>query len=271
MMGRINDRIVLGLGIAAGLSLALPLAEGRQKTSPPAAATPAQPVNIKVSTVAPAPDVSLSLGARTGKVTPLCSGVTHTGGGNIDVQQPSPDQVVITMSGVAVAYGGPTCSASASQVFDLVQQFDVSFDTPGIKSARLTVEGRLIGLLRSHKIGSAEVCAGATVTGGPGSGLTLVMPSHSVAGNESLSVNDKETPLSASVKEGKFTLNQSFKVAAMMPKSILPCKAPSAEFAPDPALDPLWITPNDPFKGAKKADLGFQVTIKVSPQAVPAK
>ena len=38
----------------------------------------------------------------------------------------------------------------------------------------------------------------------------------------------------------------------------------SAEFAPDPALDPLWISAFEPFHGAAKKDFGFQVTIKVA-------
>jgi hypothetical protein len=45
---------------------------------------------------------------------------------------------------------------------------------------------------------------------------------------------------------------------------VLPCKAASAEFAPEPALDPLWISYWEPFHGAQKKDFGFQVTIKVS-------
>ena len=52
-----------------------------------------------------------------------------------------------------------------------------------------------------------------------------------------------------------------------MPKTLLPCKAPSAEFAPDPALDPLWISYWEPFHGAAKKDFGFQVILKVSPDA----
>jgi hypothetical protein len=145
----------------------------------------------------------------------------------------------------------------------------VSFDKPTVKAARLTVEGRVIGFLRSHKVGSAEQCGSATVTGGAGPGLTLTMPPHAVAGSESVSINDKEGPVSVVVSAGRFCLNQSFRVSAAMPKSLLPCKAPSAEFAPDPALDPLWISAKEPFKGAKKADLGFQVTIKVAPEDVP--
>jgi hypothetical protein len=97
------------------------------------------------------------------------------------------------------------------------------------------------------------------------------MPSHAVAGNESLSVNDKEGPAGVVVPAGRYCLNQSFRVSATMPKCVLPCQAPSAEFAPDPALDPLWISTREPFKGAKKADLGFQVTLKVAPEDVPGK
>jgi hypothetical protein len=175
------------------------------------------------------------------------------------------------MTGVAVAYGGPCGSASAGQVFDLAQQFEVSFDKPGVKAAKLTVEGRLIGFLRSHKLGSADVCASAVVTGGAGPGLTLTMPSHGVSGSESASINDREAPAGVVVAAGKYTLSQSFRVTAAMPKSALPCKAPSAEFAPDPALDPLWISTREPFKGANKKDLGFQITLKVAPEEAPAK
>src|SRR5439155_24851560 len=115
-----------------------------------------------------------------------------------------------------------------AQVFDLTQQFEVSFDKATVKAAKLTVEGRLIGFLRSHKVGSAEACASATVTGGAGPGLVLAMPSHAVSGAESVSINDKEGPAATVVAAGRYCLNQSFKVTAAMPKSVLPCKAPSA-------------------------------------------
>ena len=53
------------------------------------------------------------------------------------------------------------------------------------------------------------------------------------------------------------------------PRSVLPCKAPSAEFAPDPALDPLWISYKEPFHAAIKKDFGLQVTIKVAEDTNP--
>jgi hypothetical protein len=36
--------------------------------------------------------------------------------------------------------------------------------------------------------------------------------------------------------------HQTFSIEASAPSWLLPHKAPSAEFAPDPALDPLWIS-----------------------------
>ena len=51
-------------------------------------------------------------------------------------------------------------------------------------------------------------------------------------------------------------------IAVSNPHSLLPCKAASAEFAPDPALDPLWISYWEPFHGAIKKDFGFQVVVK---------
>ena len=72
--------------------------------------------------------------------------------------------------------------------------------------------------------------------------------------------------MSVPVKPGKYTLHQTFQVSATHPKSVLPCKAASAEFAPDPALDPLWISYWEPFHGANKKDFGFQITIRVLPE-----
>jgi hypothetical protein len=265
-MSRMNRRMMLGLGVmtAAGLVPAM----GQDPKPVPVA--PGQPLNITVTTAAPAPDVSIVMGPRSGKVVPVRTGCTHTGGGNIDVQQPSPDTLVVTMSGVAVAYGSPFGGASAAQVFDLCQQFEVSFDKPTVKAAKLTIEGRVIGFLRAEKLGTADECASATLAGPTGGLLALQMPNHSVCGGETLGVNDKEGPVGVVIPAaGKFSLTQSFRVSASMPKTLLHCKAPSAEFAPDPALDPLWISYKEPFKGASKKDLGFQVIVKVAPEDVP--
>jgi hypothetical protein len=209
--------------------------------------------------------VSIALGSRHGHATPSRQGFTHTGGGNIDVAQPAPDTVVITMTGVAVAGAHPAKHSSATLHFDLDQSFDVSFDKPEVKKAKLSLEGRVIGLLRSHCKGCAQQGAAcATVSAGAASLLTLCVPVHSVGGGENLSINCREGPADVGIGQGKYTLHEVFEISASHPRSVLGCKASSAEFAPDPALDPLWISYWEPFHGAAKKDFGFQVTMKVA-------
>jgi hypothetical protein len=234
---------------------------------------PGAPLTINVQAAQPAaPPVSINLGSRHAFVSPSRVGFTHTGGGNIDVQQPSPDTVVITMTGVAVAGGHPAKNSVAALEFDLSQALDISFDKPEVKRAKLTVEGRVIGLLRSHAKGSAQECGGATIAGDAGGpAVQLAMPGHSVAAGDNMSINDRDGPVSVAVVPGKYTLHQTFSVTASHPCSVLPCKAASAEFAPDPALDPLWISYWEPFHGAAKKDFGFQITIRVADDTPSAK
>jgi hypothetical protein len=256
---------VFATAVLAALLAAMPAAAQEKKTIPPGT-----PVTITVQPApAAAPPVSFILGPRHGHVTPLRKGCTHTGGGNIDVtlSSPSPDTLLVTMTGAAVAYGACLPAVAAFQ-FDLEQCFEISFDSPKVKKAKLTLEGRVIGLLRSHKHkgGSAEysnACAG--VACGGASLLSLCVPPHAVAGGENLSVNDHDGPVSVpGILAGKYTLHQTFAISASAPCCLLPCKAPSAEFAPDPALDPLWISYKEPFHGAAKKDFGFQVILKVA-------
>jgi hypothetical protein len=247
------------------LASALPAQAPQPKPIPPGT-----PVTITVTPAPPAaPPVSITLRERHGHATPLRQGFTHTGGGVTDVAQPTPDVVVITMTGVAVAGGHPCTDSVAAFDFDLEQLFEITFDKPEVKAAKLTLEARVIGLLRSHPKGggSAEESGGcATVVCGPSEVVTLCVPAHSVAGGENLSINDHAGPVSVPIRPGCYTLHQTFHIAAAHPKSIWPCKPASAEFAPDPALDPLWISYWEPFHGAVKKDFGFQVTLKVAPE-----
>jgi hypothetical protein len=234
---------------------------------------PGTPVNITVSQAAPtAPRISIVLGPRHGHVTPERHGCTHTGGGNIDIAQPTPDVLIVTMSGAAVAYGA-LCPALAAQAFDLEQWFELSFDNPKVKKGKLTMEGRVIGLLRSHcpKDSAAYDDACAAVNVDSACLVKLCVPPHAVGGNQNLSVNDHDGPYSVPVTAGKYLLRQTFRVAAMAHPYILPTKGPSAEFAPEPAIDPLWLSYKEPFHGASKKDFGFQLILKVAEDTEPEK
>ena len=249
------------LALVCVLLLPLSVFAQDKKTVPPGT-----PVTITVQpAAAQTPPISIILGPRHGHVTPERQGCTHTGGGNIDVSQPTPDTVVITMSGAVVAYGALRV-ATAAQVFDLEQCLELSFDNPKVKKGKLTLEGRVIGLLRSHchddSAGYDDACASVGI--GPNCLLKLCVPPHSVGGTQNLSVNDHDGPISVPVLPGKYVLHQTFRIGATAMPTLLLTKGPSAEFAPDPALDPLWISYKEPFHGAVKKDFGFQITLKVA-------
>ncbi len=221
-----------------------------------------------LATAAETPPVGIAIKTRQAHAEPFRQGFTHTGGGNIDVAQPTPDTLVINMTGVAVAGAHPCKDSTASLTFDLDQCFEITCDDPKIKRVKLTLEGRVIGLLRSHKGGGTaqQGPAHAGVSCGPLEVLSLDLPCHCISGGDNLSVNDREGPAAASVPAGECHLRQSWAVSAVHPRSLLMCKAASAEFAPDPALDPLWISYWEPFHGASKKDFGFQVILKVAPE-----
>jgi hypothetical protein len=227
----------------------------------------AVPVAAMAEAPAANPPVTITLGTRQAQAVPVRQGFTHTGGGNIDVAQPAPDTVVVTMTGVAVAGGHPCRNSMAALTFDLTQSFEIAIEKPEVKRAKLTLEGRVIGLMRSHEKGDGSATQGpatVSVAGGEIAPLALSLPANTAAGGQCLSVNDRDGPVSVAVPSGKYTLHQCWSVSASHPQRLRLCQAASAEFAPDPALDQLWISYFEPFHGAVKKDFGFQVILKAA-------
>jgi hypothetical protein len=231
-----------------------------------AQASPAQVAQAKTDDGPVAAVPVITLYERHGHVTPRRAGFQHTGAGVIDVAQPTPDVLIITMQGVAVAGPHPCKDSVASMDFDLVQCFDISLNGLKAKAAKLTMECRVIGALRSVRHGTADESGHAAVSAGPAEVVAVTAPAHSVSCGENLAINDHDGPAAVVVTPGKYTLHQVFHVGVSCPRSILCCKASSAEFAPDPALDPLWISYWEPFHGANKKDFGFQVVIRLVPE-----
>ncbi len=182
------------------------------------------------------------------------------------MQQPAPDTIVITLTGAVSAADHP-CGSSAEMSLDFEQLIDVVFEQPNVKDAKLTIEARAIGMLRSGRKGTAAVTGASFTVAGASHSVAITLPDRSVAGGESLSINDKAGPAEMPIAAGPFTLHACWQLSAAHPKALLG-KSASAEFAPDPALDPLWVGgPRDPFHGAGKKDLGFQITLRVSGDA----
>jgi hypothetical protein len=217
--------------------------------------------------------VIVKLGDRHGHGIPHRIGCTHLGGGNIEVEQPAPNEVFILMRGAAVATGHPFKDSLAEMRFELDQDFQIVFLQPErIKAAKLTMEGKLIGLLRSQP-GCHEQKGRGTAECGPACAelicddkdlVSLCVPPHSVGGGENLTLNCQKGPACISVLPGCYRLHQTFNLAAAHPCSALPCWPASAEFSPS-ALNEKWIGYWEPFHGVNKSKFGFLILLRVEP------
>jgi hypothetical protein len=175
------------------------------------------------------------------------------------------------MTGVVVAKADPFHDSVASYDFELSQDFEVVFNDPTVRGARLLMEGRVLGLLRNPALCCCNPCNAAEVSTpghaavgcGPQELLALTVQRRSTACGEELSVYDREGPFSVPILPGKYTLHEVFGIRAAHGKRSLLGKGTSAEFAPEPALDARWISTCEPFHGANKKNFGFQVILKV--------
>jgi hypothetical protein len=219
------------------------------------------------------PAVQLLLGPGEGTATPHRTGCAHAGGGNILVTQPANDTIATSMTGVVVGKSSPLADGVASYAFELTQDFEVVVSDPKVPAAKLLMEARVVGLLRGPKCccgspgasAAISVPAHAAVRCGPQELLAVSLPPRSASSGESVSVYNREGPACAIVAPGKYTLHEVFGIEAVGGKWGCPGKGPSAEFAPDGALDPRWISSYEPFHGAIKNSFGFQVILKVVP------
>jgi hypothetical protein len=254
-----RNRHGLGALFTAMSGIVLSLSELSAQPPPMPAQIPPMPP--------PSPKVSFVLKNRHGHATPARTDAAHSGGGNIDVAQPREDTLIVTMSGVVTAGPHPAKGSAAVMDFDLNQEFAVSFADPKLKKAKLIVEGQVVGLLRGDKHGgSASAGNGiAVIAGDVGSIMAITIEGHVVGGDSDLAINDHQGPVSVAVPAGDYHLLQSFRINAAHARSICG-KAAAAEFAPDPALDPTWISVTDPFRGANKKEFGFRVILRVEPE-----
>src|SRR5262249_43635897 len=95
----LRSRLIQGLALSLlGTAIPLSFVAAQEKVVAP----PGSAVNITVTTAASAPPVSITLHERHGHVTPCKGKCQHSGGGLIDVQSPTADTVIITMSGAVV-------------------------------------------------------------------------------------------------------------------------------------------------------------------------
>jgi hypothetical protein len=224
------------------------------------------------------PPLELVLLPGAAHAVPLRKGVAYANGGIIDVAQPNPTTIVVTMTGLTATNADLICKSLANYSFDLEQCFGICFNTKRVKSAKLTLEGQVIGLLRTdHRLytcclgkcccGTAETNpATAAVTCGDTTLVGMTLPARAAAGCNDLSVYNHEGPLCVPVLPGKFTLHASWGFGTTHPAFF--CRGASAEFSPEPhycteGSDAYWFAHFHPFNGVATRDFGYRLTIKL--------
>lgn len=233
----------------------------------PEAPTEPAPLQLPEAPAVAVAPVAIKLGQRKVNVTPTRIGLTHLSGGVIEMSQPSPDTLVISMSGVCVAGAHPCKDSLASICFDIAQDFEIAVADPNVKTAKLVVEGRVTGLLRTHAKGGGTACfnnACGLIGTSEKSLLTLCVSPDSASDGQHLSLNAFRETQCSGIQAGVYQLRQTFTISAMHPHGLNP-SVPSAstECAADAVPDPLRLVRWEPFQGTATKDFGFQLTIKV--------
>jgi hypothetical protein len=220
--------------------------------------------------------VELVLVPGEASAVPYRKGVSFANGGVIDVAQPNPTTLVVTMSGLAATNADLVCQSAAGYHFDLTQCFEVCINSKRVKSAHLTLEGRVIGLLRTNhelytcglwkKGGTAATDAAVASIGcGEAELVGITLPSRAISCGDDLSVYNHEGPTCVPVLCGKYTLHETWGFGTTHPPFC--CRGASAEFAPQPQYCPdagaYWFQHFHPFNGLASKDFGYQVTIKL--------
>src|SRR5262245_2188105 len=253
------------LAAGAGWAVALGLI-------PPAAA---QVNGSEVPTGPPTTPYQIRLGPRKAQASPTHTHDGQTGGGAIDVQQPLPHVLLITMRGAAVA--GTDCKqgAAASLTFELDQELIVTPTRPGLRPPRLGIAARVVGTLdtsdKGKGCGSAEQGeACATVLAGGHSVLDVCVPAQAAGAGEKLFLNNRAGPVEVVIAPGCFNLHQTFAISATQSKSLCHKAASAADFDPSPRLDPKWDGPLKAFRAVPRTDFGFRVVVWVIEDPAPA-
>jgi hypothetical protein len=218
----------------------------------------AQPVTAKIV-----------LGPQAGSAKPAQHGMAYTGGGNINVTQPSPDTLVVTMGGSVAAASSIFMGGEAMLAFCHDQRFSVEFSDPAA-TGKLVMQVKINGLLRGEgKHASVGITnAASSIFCGPNEIASLPIAPRMAGGCDSSAISATHGPVCAPIYAGCYSLRQQFSIAASQPKG-LACHKASAQFLPG-SLAPTWIGSTDPFHAADASNLGYQLILRVVPDPVPS-
>jgi hypothetical protein len=220
------------------------------------------------------PPVEIILVPGEASAVPVRKGVAFADGAITNVEQLNPTTLVITMSGLVAANSDLCRTSVASYRFDLTQAFELHFHGK-TKTAKLTLDGRVIGLLvsdHSHYVGCLGPKGGTAETEPAHAAVSscdhnelvsVTLPARETSCGHDLAVYNYEGPHMVSLPAGKYVLSENWGISVSHPPFYV--RGASAEFAPQPNYNTEnhWLTLIHPFNGQATKDFGFKVTLKV--------
>jgi hypothetical protein len=231
----------------------------------PALAAAQDPVDLPALPVTK-PVYSITLGGRSAVVTPSHRGQARAEGGETDITSPSPSALAAVLSGSVAANAYLGCPGSASERFQLVQEFEISCSDKSIKTATMSLDSVLAGFARSkHRAGAGTRLATASVcpAGSTEPVMVISHPIFAVEGSDGRHGNQHLPTLKVSGQPlGRYSLTAEFVLEAEA-HGIADAHA-HADFSPSGSLPADWVRARDPFQGVDKKDFGFSLTLTVA-------
>jgi hypothetical protein len=233
---------------------------------------PQPPPNGKASPPAPGPTYTITLQSRHACVTPRTKKLARVDGGFIDVVAPSPQGLVVTMTGTAAANSYLGCSGAATAEFELAQELEITCSDPSVHTVALTLDSALVGFVRSKgHAGAAVRVAEVSVTpeGWDGTPLTLWYPPMGVTGKDGRLCNQHLPPIQdLPMPLGRYVISARFALDTQA-RGVCDDHA-VADFSPDTSLPTDWVRTKDPFQGVSKKSFGFTFLLTAAaPSANP--
>jgi hypothetical protein len=178
---------------------------------------------------------------------------------------PSSNSLAAVLSGSVAANAYLGCPGSASERFQLVQEFEIACSDKNVKTAKMSLDSVLAGFVRSrHRAGAGAWLATARVcpVGSTQPVMVITHPPLAVEGNDGRHCNQHLPTLEVSgLPLGRYALTAEFVLEAEA-AGIADAHA-HADFSPSGSLPSDWVRTRDPFQGVDKKDFGFSLTLTV--------
>jgi hypothetical protein len=217
------------------------------------------------------PTAKLTLQEKRESIVPGKHGDGLAEKGKIEVKAEKPDEMTVSLSGVAAAHCFVGCHSAAIQTFQLSQEFDVAAANSSSNEVVLTLESALNGYLRSHHKGGASLRVADVAIAEAGTGRVLVSVAHSplsVSGDCARTYKNESTAAPVTVRAGRYVLAARFVFEAQA--GGLTNARGVSDFSSD-ALPDLWQQAKDPFKDVDRKEFGFSITLSVAAPEPTAK